>query len=220
MARHSNGGRRKHTEENFVGRVFSRWTVIGFDRKDGYTKRWLCQCSCGNVKSIIQMTLVEGSSRSCGCYRNEVCKHLKNATVHGKSKTPIWHSWAGMKNRCYNKNDSGYKHYGERGITVDPSWMSFPNFYSDMGESWFPKATIERKDVNGNYCKDNCIWIPKSRQNCNRRDTQWVVFEGRKVCLPDAARLSGINKGTLRSRVAAGCQPHNLYLKAHSGIPH
>jgi hypothetical protein len=39
--------------------------------------------------------------------------------------------------------------------------------------------TIERLDVNGGYSKENCTWLPKSRQNDNKRCT--MVLEGLSV---------------------------------------
>ena len=37
-----------------------------------------------------------------------------------------------MIHRCYNKNDADYKYYGALGITVDPRWHNFGNYYEDI----------------------------------------------------------------------------------------
>jgi len=74
-------------------------------------------------------------------------------------------SWWGLKRRCNNPAYSGYKNYGGRGISYDPAWEKFSNFYSDMHEGWFEGATLDRADVNGNYCKNNCRWIKKEEQS-------------------------------------------------------
>lgn len=61
--------------------------------------------------------------------------------------------------RCNNPNVSSYKYYGGKGVTVCERWSypgdeGFLNFIEDMGER--PKGTtLDRIDVNGNYCKDN-----------------------------------------------------------------
>jgi hypothetical protein len=61
-----------------------------------------------------------------------------------------------------------YPNYGGRGITVDPSWLVFSNFFQDMGER--PDGTtLERNDVNGPYNKNNCKWATFTEQNFNRR---------------------------------------------------
>jgi hypothetical protein len=73
-----------------------------------------------------------------------------------------------MKQRCSNKRNKAYKHYGGRGITYCAEWESWAGFYADMGER--PKGyTLERVDVNGNYCPENCIWLEKRKQGENKR---------------------------------------------------
>lgn len=80
-----------------------------------------------------------------------------------------------MRTRCCDPNHPTYKHYGARGITLDPRWLDFKLFYADMGDKPGKGYTIERKDHNGNYCKDNCIWLPKRLQNRNMRSTVLVA---------------------------------------------
>lgn len=82
---------------------------------------------------------------------------------------PFYLSWVNMKTRCDNPNSTQYYWYGGRGITYDPSWREFANFYSDMIDGWSLGLTLDRTDVNGNYSKDNCCWIPASQQAQNRR---------------------------------------------------
>lgn len=79
-----------------------------------------------------------------------------------------YHSWNSMKNRCNNKNLKEYKNYGGRGIKYDSSWELFENFYKDMGER--PKGTtLDRIDVDKDYCKENCRWATKEEQQRNQR---------------------------------------------------
>jgi len=79
---------------------------------------------------------------------------------------PIWNM---MKQRCYNPNNSRFQSYGARGITVCERWLnSFANFLADMGERP-PGLTLDRKDTNGNYSPDNCVWSDRRTQDHNRR---------------------------------------------------
>lgn len=83
-------------------------------------------------------------------------------------KTPTYNSWDCMKQRCKNPNNKAYKNYGGRGITYDKRWEDFENFIKDMGVR--PKGkTLERIDVNKNYCKENCKWATRLEQQHNMR---------------------------------------------------
>jgi hypothetical protein len=74
-----------------------------------------------------------------------------------------------MRQRINNPTAKGYKHYGGRGIKIDPRWDDFTNFQEDMGEPPFEGASLDRIDVNGDYTKNNCRWATTSTQNHNVR---------------------------------------------------
>ena len=80
-------------------------------------------------------------------------------------------SWRAMKQRCSNPNRWDYPYYGGRGITFDPRWESFDNFLADMGNRP-PGTTLDRIDVEGPYCKENCRWATPTEQTHNRRKTK------------------------------------------------
>jgi hypothetical protein len=91
------------------------------------------------------------------------------AKTHNLSSHPLYQTWSTMKQRCQNPKQAKYYLYGGRGISVCPLWIdSFETFLKDVGER--PEGcTLDRKDSNGNYCKDNCKWSTHSEQNRNRR---------------------------------------------------
>lgn len=77
-------------------------------------------------------------------------------------------SWVSMKQRCLNFKHQFYSNYGGRGIKVCKRWLQFENFYADMGER--PRGkTLDRINVNKNYCKSNCKWSTKKQQESNKR---------------------------------------------------
>jgi len=92
---------------------------------------------------------------------------------HRAKRTPTYHSWNAMRQRCSNEKREDYVHYGGRGITVHHSWSSFANFLADMGER--PKdTTLDRINVDGNYEPGNCRWATKLEQANNKRNTKKV----------------------------------------------
>jgi hypothetical protein len=210
----------KYTEENFIGREFGRLTVLSYSGKGKYGRYWDCVCSCGQKKVIHQASLVNGRTQSCGCLQKETVTKNKNRLTHGLTESRLYVKWSHIKARCYNHNDVNYKNYGGRGIKMSNAWrLRFESFYKDTHESWFPGATIERKDVNGDYTKDNCVWAAGSRQACNTRATVWVVYRGSRMCLTDASRASGVAYSTLKNRIKNKCPTNRLFEEAHSGKP-
>ena len=77
-------------------------------------------------------------------------------------------SWTAMKARCQQPRSDRYKDYGGRGITVDSRWERFESFLADMGERPL-NTTLNRKDNEGPYTKENCIWSTAKEQAQNKR---------------------------------------------------
>lgn len=136
------------------------WTVL--DTEGMYGGWLLCQCSCGVTARIRRTDYTTGRSTKC-----RKCAYVEIST-HKKSASSIYRRWVNMKNRCYCPKDKKYKHYGGRGIKVCREWLDFDGFYRDMGDPP-PGMTLDRIDVDGNYCKDNCRWTSYTEQNCNQQ---------------------------------------------------
>lgn len=95
----------------------------------------------------------------------------KRSIRHGMHGKPVYTSWAGMFQRCYNLNNKSFPYYGGRGIRVCVKWHSFINFYEDMGDR--PKGmSLDRIDNDGNYEPSNCRWATTSEQNKNKRGSK------------------------------------------------
>ena len=61
--------------------------------------------------------------------------------------------------------------------------------------------TIERNDVNGNYCPENCSWIPLPEQRFNQRGTIWVDYKGEHIQLMKLCKRLGITYDTVHNRI-------------------
>jgi hypothetical protein len=166
--------------------------------------RWLCQCTCGNRKVIQTNSLVHQGTKSCGCLRAEKTRD-KNIT-HGMSGTGAHRSWRAMQARCGNPNTRSYLSYGGRGICIE--WQSFDAFFADMGPRPSPKHSIERRDNDGNYSKENCFWALPVHQQNNKRDNHRLTYNDRTMTLTQWATESGLKRGTLSSRLQRGWTVH------------
>lgn len=120
---------------------------------------------------------------------------------HGLCRTPIYIKWYSIKSRCENKNNDSYKNYGGRGIRVCDRWQKFENFLEDMGNSFKEGMSIERIDNNGNYCKENCKWIPMIEQVRNKRNVVLYEYKGEKLTIPELEIKLGLTKNMLRKRI-------------------
>lgn len=156
---------------DLTGRRFSRLLVLGRDysKKTGQT-RWLCRCDCGRLTTVGSESLRTDRTKSCGCWRREsvAWHHTTHGLAPRRGRPRAYSSWHNMINRCTNESWPQYKDWGGRGITIDPRWLDFPAFLADMGERP-PGMTLERKDSNGNYCRENCIWVTQHQQMMNTR---------------------------------------------------
>jgi hypothetical protein len=127
--------------------------------------------------------------------------------THGMSSTAIYTKWKGMITRCYNEASEFYMDYGGRGITVCERWRGkggFENFYADMGDVPENKPTIDRIDVNGDYCPENCRWADEIDQANNKRNNRFLTYNGESLTSSQWARRIGISERVIKDRVRLG----------------
>lgn len=164
------------------GQRFTRLVITGEAERVGYLRRYFCRCDCGNEIVAYGANLNRGATKSCGCLRRERLGLLNRK--HGLSTSPEYKIWAGIKKRCYSANSSGYRLWGGRGIRMCKEWRSdFEVFLSDMGHRPSPEHSIERRDNNGHYSKENCYWALRFQQIRNRRCSLFVTYRGQRMHL-------------------------------------
>lgn len=182
-----------------TGQRFGRWTVIQYSHTSKRGRAfWECKCDCGAVKEVLSSDLTSGKSQSCKCLNYEV------STTHGMTNSRIYQTWTNMKSRCDSPSHASYEYYGARGITYDPRWIGFEAFYADMSDTYQDDLTLERKDVNGHYCKENCEWATMVEQANNKRETQYFTVEGVTDTFANLCRKYGIGYDVARGRLRSG----------------
>lgn len=175
--------------------------------KDWVVKRaFQCQCKCWNINIVSLGNLRRGHTKSCWCLQKE--KLLKRIKTHWMTWTRIYNIWQWLKSRCDDKNYIRYKDYGWRWITYIKKWKKFESFYEDMQESYyihFKKywldTSIERVNVDWNYCKENCIWLTNIKQCRNTRaninfNINWIT-----KCLSEWCHIYKISHNKLYYRI-------------------
>lgn len=159
---------------------------------------WRCQCDCGKTTIRPTACLLSGNTKSCGCQ-----KYGKSAThghhpITGKSRTYV--SWLAMKVRCDKPSYPQYRDYGGRGITYDPRWARFDNFLADMGEAT-PGMSLDRKDNDGPYTRNNCRWATRLEQAQNKRNTIEVDHNGEKISLRRYCDIHNLPYDLIKTRL-------------------
>lgn len=194
-----------YNDEKWIGKKFGKLTVIEPVRvvsNNGNSQWfWKIKCDCGNETIAKPYGLIKGMQVSCGCYRKSGGQVQR---LHSESHTPLHNIWCGMNNRC-NPNHKNCKGYGDRGIQVCEEWHDYTKFAKWARSNGYKEGlTIERIDVNGNYCPENCKWIEKEKQARNRRTTFWVDFQGKRMSLAEAAEIAGLPYKEVHFRIKHG----------------
>ena len=188
----------RRTKDPEVGDTFGRLKVIDSTPViRNNSKYFKVVCDCSIEKLVTKSSLTSGSAKSCGCYRKEVTKAM--SSTHGQSKSAEYTLWKTMIQRCTNPNSEKFKDYGGRGISVE--WVDFKSFYSDMGKRPSSLMSIERVNTNGNYCKENCVWLEKSLQSSNTRNSVRFKVNGLDKTLKQLSIDYGISLTTLVGRI-------------------
>ena len=192
---------------NLHGKKFGRWTVLDFAGIENHKSKWLCECECGTKRIVRQTNLIQGISKSCGCYKRD--RTAESHTTHGKRHTRLYNIYHGMKARCYNENEAKYEIYGARGITICDEWLNkehgFENFYEwAINNGYSDDLSIDRIYVNGNYEPSNCRWATAKEQALNTRFNRRVFADGKEMTLEEFANYVGINKATIYKRLKRG----------------
>lgn len=171
-----------------IGEKHNYLTIEKFDHFDKcYRLYYLCSCKCGNKKIVRYDHILSGGVQSCGCIKKEG-RNKKHGLYSFNER--LAKSWQTMLYRCENKKNTHYKDYGGRGIKVCDEWHNAENFMNwAIKNGYKDNLTIDRIDVNGNYCPENCRWVTQKEQTRNTRTNHFILFDGEKRCLEDWLHL-------------------------------
>ncbi len=204
-----------------AGDKFNRLTVMYqapyAGRKKYPSRRWHCQCSCGNECDVLQYNLTAGTTKSCGCWKIEELSNRKtHGMSHGENRTPEYQVWQHIKSRCYGRTKDAHN-YQDRGIVVCGGWRNnFLAFLADMGTRPSAKHSIDRIDNDANYscghCEEclenewpmNCQWATWTVQMHNLRKNVWFTINNETLIISDWAKRLGTSAWVLRGRLKRG----------------
>lgn len=120
-------------------------------------------------------------------------------------KTKEYQAWINIKERCYNPNNTRYSNYGGKGITMCQTWVnSFDTFLEDISFAPTGEHMLGRKDITGNYNKDNCKWMLSKEISNNKSNTILITYNDVTKTVCEWSASTNISEGCLRKRLKEG----------------
>ena len=172
---------------DYTWKVYNRLLMVSFSHIKNGDTFWNTKCSCWQEKKIRIQDIVYWKIKSCWCLHSESAR--KRMFKHWMSKTRFNNIYDWILYRCNNNNCWAYYLYWWRWIKCE--WKSFEEFRDDMykpylkhiEEFWEKNTTIDRIDVNWNYCKENCRWETIKEQTNNRINNIYIEYNWEKQTL-------------------------------------
>lgn len=194
--------RKQSYYDSLVGKRQGSITILGIEKVIPKTGRlWRCRCDCGEEFLAPTSSLVSGKRkycRSCALKKSRE-RTTKQLGTHLQSGTRLHKLWMAMKSRCHYPGDTGYKYYGGRGICVCEEWdNSFESFRDwALSNGYDDRLSLDRKDCNGDYCPENCHWIPLEDQKYNKRSSRFITVLGETHLLTEWTRIIGVSHAAI-----------------------
>lgn len=157
---------------------------------------WVCRCDCGKETTVTGYALRQGTTVSCGC---------KKITHHLANKERLYNTWKCMRQRCFNPNNPSYPHYGGKGVKICDEWMDYAGFRKWALENGYSDdLSIDRINVDGDYCPENCRWADDKVQMNNQSRNRIILHEGKSYTMAQLAEKLGLSYSALQHRIERG----------------
>lgn len=201
---------------DITGQKFNRWTAVRFIEVRNHNAYWLFRCECGTEKIYKAAYIKTGVSKSCGCFHNEISSQSRKYkdVERDESNIPVlYRRYYGIKQRCYNPNHDSYMRYGGRGIKMCDEWKDSFQAFNDWAyaNGYEEGLTLDRIDVDGDYCPENCRWVDMRTQLNNTRKNVYIEYMGRKLTIPEWAHELNMKESLIRHRYDYGWTPERIF---------
>lgn len=144
------------------------YTYYGKKRRFEIVK---CICNCWKEFENRLVSIKSWNTKSCWCIKKEKMriKMIEFNTKHWFRKHRLYKTRSWMHQRCKHENHRWYKYYWWRWISVCEERENVESFINDMYPTFQEWLSLDRIDVNWNYCKENCRRATNEEQALNKR---------------------------------------------------
>ena len=194
---------------NMIGKKIGSLLIFEFAGTKGSAQHalWRCKCDCGNETVAVGAYLRKGRIKSCGCGMKKTQFTKEKTTTHGMSRTRTYKIWCGMVARTTKRSDKTHLYF-DKGVRTCDRWLSFENFYADMGDA--PDGmSIDRINNNKGYEPGNCRWATNIEQNNNTSRNRLITARGESMTIAMWARKVGIKPNTICYCLRRGWAPED-----------
>lgn len=194
----------RNNPKSWLGKKVNRLTIIEILGTENGKTRVKCICECG-VQAVIRFdSLMNSSTKSCGCL------HGESVNQQEESWHLIYIIWAGMRTRCNTKHAKAYKNYGAIGVEICPEWDEFIPFYNWCRANGWKKGLQIDKDILSTeipgkiYSPSTCCFVTR-KQNMNRTTKNvFLEYNGDRLTMSQWSEKMNISYQLLAGRIKSG----------------
>lgn len=209
MGKKHRGG--KYASREYVGKKYGRLTVVNIEwPRPKRELRWRVRCDCGTEKFVIPYNVVNGKTKSCGCFREEVLAR------HGDDL--LRYRWEGIVGGCCDPEHPFYKNTGRYGVSICDEWKNSYEAFREwaLENGWEEGKCIGRRDTTGDYTPENCVCCTRAELaqvhkagrtrpvGRARSAERVVVYWGKERRLGDLCEEKGLSLNTVLNRLNRG----------------
>lgn len=150
--------RNEESAKDLIGMQFERLTVIAREESQFGKARWLCKCECGNEVVVYGSDLKRGTTKSCGCLKNEMAtKRLQDLNEVQKGEShPMYNPNLTDEEREYKRLEIGYTKWAkdvkeQANYTCDCCGVYGVKLHSHHLNDWHTHKEL-RLDVSNGVC--------------------------------------------------------------------
>lgn|ERR1035437_620706 len=152
------------------GQKFGRWTILCRKGNKSKLAAWECLCDCGRTKIVAGARMLNGETKSCGCFR------IDQISTHKMTGTNQYVMWESAKRRSKKKNLPFNISIQDVVIPEKCPLLGIILFPNKGGNSAANSPTLDRIIPHKGYVKGN-VRVISNKANLMKQDATLEELE-------------------------------------------